>query len=88
MPPDVRKLRSALTACEHALRRIVDSRLDPFLDQRLRDLSERKEWLSAVEHDELLALIAFTQQRTLEQLEAEAALRELQSARMDLARTS
>jgi hypothetical protein len=32
------------------------------------------------EHDELLALVAFAQQRTLEKLEAEAALRELQSA--------
>jgi hypothetical protein len=43
-------------------------------------LGERKEWLSKAEHDELMALVAFTQQRTLEKLEAEAALQDLHSA--------
>jgi hypothetical protein len=74
------QLQSALRTCERVLRRVADYRLDPALDQRLRDLGERKEWLSQAEHDELLALVAFTQQRTLEKLEAEAALQELQSA--------
>ena len=60
-------------------------RLDPALDQRLRHLGERKEWLSTAEHDELLALVAFTQQRTLEKLEAEAALQDLHSACAELA---
>jgi hypothetical protein len=80
MPADPRRLQSALRTCERALRRVADYRLDPALDQRLRDLGERKEWLSQAEHDELLALVAFTQQRTLEKLDAEAALQELQSA--------
>jgi hypothetical protein len=59
----------------------------PALDQRLRDLGERKEWLSAAEHDELLALVSFTQQRSLEKLEAEAALQDLQTACTELAQT-
>jgi hypothetical protein len=74
------RLQSALRTCERVLRRVADYRLDPALDQRLRDLGERKEWLNKAEHDELLALVAFTQQRTLEKLEAEAALQQLQSA--------
>jgi hypothetical protein len=53
--------------------------MPPALDQRLRDLGERKEFLSPEEHAELLALVAFTQQRTLEKLEAELALRRLQA---------
>jgi hypothetical protein len=85
MPADPRRLQSAFRTCERALRRVADYRLEPALDQRLRDLGERKEWLSEAEHDELLALVAFTQQRTLEKLEAEAALQELQSACAQLA---
>ncbi len=87
MPSNAGRLRSVLEACERALRRVANYRLDPALDQRLRDLGERKEWLSAAEHEELLALVAFTQQRTLEKLEAEAALQDLQSACADLALT-
>jgi hypothetical protein len=85
MPADTERLQSAFRTCERALRRVADYRLDPVLDQRLRDLGERKEWLSRAEHDELLALVAFTQQRTLEKLEAEAALQELQSVCSQLA---
>jgi hypothetical protein len=47
------------------------------LNRRLLELGERKESLSAVEHDELLALVDFTQQRTAEKLEAELALARL-----------
>jgi hypothetical protein len=85
MSADTQRLQSAFRTCERALRRLADYRLDPALDQRLRDLGERKEWLSKAEHDELLALVAFTQQRTLEKLDAEAALRELQTACAPLA---
>ena len=85
MPADPQRLQSAFRTCERALRRLADYCLDPALDQRLRDLGERKEWLSKAEHDELLALVAFTQQRTLEKLDAEAALRELQTACAQLA---
>lgn len=85
MPADTRGLQSAFRTCERALRRVADYRLDPALDQRLRDLGERKESLSRAKHDELLALVTFTQQRTLEKLEAEAALQELQSVCAQLA---
>jgi hypothetical protein len=88
MLTDTTRLQSAFRTCERALRRVADYRLDPVLDQRLRDLGERKEGLSSVEHDELLALVAFTQQRTLEKLEAEAALQDLQSACAELAAKS
>lgn len=88
MPSDAGRLRSVLQVCERTLRRVADYRLDPALDHRLRDLGERKEWLNAAEHEELLALVAFTQQRTLEKLEAEAALQDLQSACAELAETT
>ena len=77
MLADTQRLQSVFRACERALRRMADYRLDPALDQRLRDLGERKEWLTKAEHDELLALVALTQHRTLEKLDAEAALQEL-----------
>jgi hypothetical protein len=51
--------------------------LAPALDARLRDLGERKEFLSPAEYAELQALVSFTQQRTQEKLEAELALRQL-----------
>ncbi|MBA4063546.1 MAG: hypothetical protein C0501_07490 [Isosphaera sp.] len=51
--------------------------LDPALDRRILDLGERKEFLTPAEHAELLAWVAFTQQRSLEKLEAERALRRL-----------
>lgn len=85
MSPDTSRLQFVLRNCQRALRRVADYRLEPALDQRLRDLGERKEWLSPTEYQELLALVAFTQQRTLEKLEAEAALRELQTACAELA---
>lgn len=88
MLADTTRLQSAFRTCERALRRVADYRLEPALDQRLRDLGERKEGLSRAEHDELLALVAFTQQRTLEKLEAEVALQDLQTACAELAAKS
>lgn len=46
----------------------------------MRQLGENKEFLSPSEHGELMALVAFTQQRTLEKLEAELAFRQLKAA--------
>lgn len=71
------EFRSALGLCVGALRRVVDYRLDPSLDRRLNELGERKEFLTAEEHEELLALVSFARQRTIEKLEAENALRRL-----------
>jgi hypothetical protein len=43
----------------------------------MRELGERKEFLGKDEHDELLALVTFTQRRSIEKLEAEVALKRL-----------
>ena len=79
------KLQSALLSSHRALRRVAGYVLDPSLDQRLRELGERKEFLSPDEHDVLMGLVAFTQQRTLEKLEAELALQHLEAACPELA---
>jgi hypothetical protein len=71
--------RDALTASVAALRRVSKYALDPALDQRILELAERKEYLTPAERSELLAWVSFTQQRTLEKLEAERALRSLVS---------
>jgi hypothetical protein len=68
---------AALRSCRSALRRIAAFDLDPALNQRLLDMGERKEFLQPDEQAELLALTAFTQQRTVEKLEAELALQRL-----------
>ncbi len=69
--------QTALTSSAAALRRVAGYTLPPPLDRRLLDLGERKEMLTADERAELLAWVAFTQQRSVEKLEAEAALRRL-----------
>jgi hypothetical protein len=72
--------QSAIETCVSALRKIADYKLEPSLQSRLQDLGERKEFLSRVEHDELVALVDFTRKRTLESLEARYALDRLQDA--------
>src|SRR3954471_12790015 len=69
--------QAALQACRRALRRLADYTLEPVLDERLRDLGERKASLRPEEYAELLALVSFTERRTQEKLEAELALRQL-----------
>jgi hypothetical protein len=70
----------ALQRCVSALKRMATYTLDPTLDQKMRDLGERKDFLNPGEHVELMALVAFTQQRSIEKLEAELALQQLQAA--------
>ena len=70
----------AIQACAVALRRMADYELDPSLHRRMRALGERKEFLSQVEHEELLALVDFTHKRTIERLEARVALDCLRTA--------
>ncbi len=60
-----------------ALRRVAGYTLPPALDRRILDLGERKESLTPEERDELMAWVEFTQQRSIERLEAELALRRL-----------
>jgi hypothetical protein len=80
--------KSALGSCRDALRRIAACRLDPVLDKRMLELGERKEFLDADEHAELMAFAAFTEQRTQEKLEAEIALQRLESVYPELASTA
>ena len=68
------QFRLAVTSCVAALRRMAGYELDPPIARRLQELSEQKEYLDKDEHDELLALVAFSRQRTIEKLEARVAL--------------
>jgi hypothetical protein len=74
------QFQSAIEACAVALRRMADYKLNPTLSQRMHELGERKEYLSPDEHEELLALVDFTQKRTVEKLEAQTALSRLRAA--------
>jgi hypothetical protein len=61
--------------CARALRPVADYQLEPALDdRRLRDLGERKEFLSPEEHAELIDLVAFSRKRSIEKLGARLAL--------------
>jgi hypothetical protein len=70
----------AIQACAVALRRMADYELDPSLHRRMQELGERKEFLNQIGHEELLALVDFTHKRTIEKLEAQAALDRLRTA--------
>jgi len=59
---------------------VADYELNPTLTQRMHELGERKEYLTQAEHGELLALVDFAQKRTMEKLEAQAALAHLRAA--------
>lgn len=71
-------LQSAVQACVIALKGFVNYDLTPSLDRRMRDLGERKGELTSEEREELLALVDFSQKRTIEKLRAKLALEQLQ----------
>jgi hypothetical protein len=70
----------AIQACMVALRRMANYELEPSLYRRMQALGERKEFLNQGEHEELLALVDFAHKRTIEKLEAQAALDHLRAA--------
>jgi hypothetical protein len=70
----------ALNTVREVLRGLADYQIDPALDQMMLTLGERKEFLAPHEHAELMAWVAFTQQRTIEKLKAELALQQLSDA--------
>ncbi len=72
------RVQAALRHGVNALKRVANYVLPAALDRRLQELGENKEYLGAADHEELLALVTFTHDRTLEKLQAEVALRELQ----------
>lgn len=73
-------VRDAVLASESTLKRISNYQLPDVLDRRILDLGERKESLTGDERAELFAWVAFTQQRSLDKLEAEVALKRISKA--------
>jgi hypothetical protein len=73
-------VRDAVLASESTLRRIANYQLPEVLDRRILDLGERKDSLTGDERAELFAWVAFTQQRSLDKLEAEVALNRISKA--------
>ena len=74
------QFQSAIQACAVALQRVANYEIDPPLHRRMRELGERKEFLTSAEHEELLALVDFAHKRTIEKLEAQVALDRLRTA--------
>ena len=77
--------REALASSVAALRKSAGYTLPPELDRRVLELGERKESLTADERAELMAWVAFTQQRSVDRLEAQVALNRLATAFPELA---
>jgi len=68
---------SVMEQCVVTLRHVAEYELEPAINQRMRDLGERKESLSPEEHAELMSLVSFGEKRAIEKLEAQAALQSL-----------
>jgi hypothetical protein len=83
--PDGPAWQAALSSSAAALRRLASYALPPELDRRILELGERKDTLTEDERAELMAWVAFTQQRSVEKLEAEVALRRLTAVCPELA---
>jgi hypothetical protein len=70
----------ALKACAQALRLTVGYQLPRALQRKLQKMLERKESLSESEHEQLLALAEATQERSLQKVKAQVALKQLLEA--------
>ena len=71
------KWRTALAAQRGVLHRMANYALPERLAQKMLDLGERKESMTPEERGDLMALVELSEQRTIEKLQAEAALRRL-----------
>ena len=70
----------AIKQCAETLRQMAEYELDDITNitnTRLRELGERKDSLSAEEKKEFFSLLTFCEKRTVEVLEAKAALAKL-----------
>lgn len=74
---DEPRTREALDLCVSVLRRLASYQLEPGMERRLAKLSESKEFLGEAEHEELMELVEFTQERTVDKLAALVALKRL-----------
>jgi hypothetical protein len=63
--------RSCERDCIAALQRVASYHLPDAVDRRLVWLSENKEKLSQAQREELEALVEFTEERTIEKLQAQ-----------------
>jgi predicted ATPase len=72
---DSAKVEPLLRDCVAALQRVADYRLPRAVDERLLWLGENKELLTEAERAEFLALAEFSEERTLEKVQAQAVLK-------------
>lgn len=70
---------TVLRDCVAALRAVASYRLPRALDRRFLWLSESKEELTAGEQEELQALVEFSEERTIEKLQAKLVLSRLEN---------
>jgi hypothetical protein len=71
------RAEEALRDCIATLQLVASYRLPPPIDRRLLWLSENKERLTHGEREELLALLDFSEDRSLEKVKARATLQRL-----------
>jgi len=79
-PEFSRTHRRALKACADALRQVAEYRLPRALQRKLQRMLERKESLSAAEHQQLLTLVEAVQERSLQKVKSLVALKRLTEA--------
>ena len=70
----------ALKACEVALRQVAEYQLPRALQRKLQRMLEKKESLSAAEHQQLLTLVEAVQERSLQKVKSLVALQRLTEA--------
>jgi hypothetical protein len=73
------RFRAAIRNSIQAHKQVAEYQLPSALDRQMLEWGERKEFLSPAEHAQLMALVDFSQQRTIEKLQAELALKELKT---------
>lgn len=78
--------RRALKACEGALRQVAEYRLPRALQAKLQRMLERKESLTAAEHQQLLTMVEAVQERSLQKVKSLVALKRLTEAFPELER--
>jgi hypothetical protein len=71
---------SLIEECAATLQKVANYRMPVAMDRRLLWLSENRDSLTAPEREELLALVDFSEDRTVEKLEAKVLLRRLADA--------
>ena len=71
---------SLIQECAATLQRVANYRMPVAMDRRLLWLAENKEGLTQPEREELLALVDFSEDRTLEKLQAKVLLQRLTEA--------